>query len=296
VDGFGQDEGADAACCESLIFYSPNSVHTACLLALGALGSKRTPQERNFGKLDGSIWQTAQTGGLTMPKNLARSIPGRVPLPVGRAGFKPVGGRVGVFGRFDSCLFRFALILQVSASGAKSWVFRFKEAGRLREMGLGPLHTIGLAEARRRAQEHRVARPDGRDPIEARRAERVKGKLDAAKAMTFRACAERYIAAHKPGWHSPKSLNAWEGTLAADVYPILDPLPVLRINSRGGKWGSGGPSSYEDLREVPVNAAVPMLCDPTSSAIIVDEVEAPQPGAMHPLSITPAVARIRVTR
>jgi hypothetical protein len=31
---------------------------------------------------------------------------GRVPLPVGRAGFKPVGGRVGVLGRFDSCLFR----------------------------------------------------------------------------------------------------------------------------------------------------------------------------------------------
>ena len=61
------------------------------------------------------------------------------------------------------------LYLQVSASGAKSWVFRFKEAGRLREMGLGPLHTIGLAEARRRAQEHRVARLDGRDPIEARR-------------------------------------------------------------------------------------------------------------------------------
>ena len=31
---------------------------------------------------------------------------GRVPLPVGRAGFKPVGGRAGVLGRFDSCLFR----------------------------------------------------------------------------------------------------------------------------------------------------------------------------------------------
>src|SRR5581483_6141897 len=31
---------------------------------------------------------------------------GRVPLPVGRAGFKPVGGRLGVPGRFDSCLFR----------------------------------------------------------------------------------------------------------------------------------------------------------------------------------------------
>src|SRR5437660_8925041 len=105
------------------------------------------------------------------------------------------------------------LYLQVSASGAKSWVFRFKEAGRVREMGLGPLHTIGLAEARRRAQECRIARLDGCDPIEARRAKRIKGKLDAAKAVSFRNCAERYIATHKPGWRSPKSLNAWEGTL-----------------------------------------------------------------------------------
>ena len=29
------------------------------------------------------------------------------------------------------------LYLQVSASGSRSWVFRFRDAGRLREMGLG---------------------------------------------------------------------------------------------------------------------------------------------------------------
>jgi hypothetical protein len=44
------------------------------------------------------------------------------------------------------------LFLQVSASGSKSWVFRFKEAGKLREMGLGAIHTIGLAEARDKAR------------------------------------------------------------------------------------------------------------------------------------------------
>jgi Arm DNA-binding domain len=40
------------------------------------------------------------------------------------------------------------LYLQVSAGGTKSWVFRYRAGGRLREMGLGPLHTISLAEAR----------------------------------------------------------------------------------------------------------------------------------------------------
>jgi integrase len=123
------------------------------------------------------------------------------------------------------------LYLQVGAAGAKSWVFRFKQAGKLREMGLGPLHTVGLAEARRRAHECRIARLDGRDPIEARRAERMKGKLDAARAITFRGCAERYIAAHRAGWRSPKSLKAWEGTLAADAYPVFGALPVQAIDT-----------------------------------------------------------------
>jgi Arm DNA-binding domain len=53
------------------------------------------------------------------------------------------------------------LFLQVSASEAKSWVFRFKEAGKLREMGLGATHTMSLAEARQKALECRKARLDG---------------------------------------------------------------------------------------------------------------------------------------
>ena len=61
------------------------------------------------------------------------------------------------------------LFLQISASGAKSWVFRYKQAGRLRVMGLGPIHTVSLAEAREKALACRKARLDGIDPIEQRR-------------------------------------------------------------------------------------------------------------------------------
>ena len=123
------------------------------------------------------------------------------------------------------------LFLQVSDRGSKSWVFRFKENGRLREMGLGPTHTVTLAEARDKACNCRKLRLEGIDPIDARHAERAKAKLEAAKAMTFRACAERFIAAHKAGWRSPKSLAAWEGTLAAYVYPLFGSLPVQGIDT-----------------------------------------------------------------
>jgi hypothetical protein len=40
------------------------------------------------------------------------------------------------------------LYLQISASGSKSWIFRFSNSGKRREMGLGPLHTISLGMAR----------------------------------------------------------------------------------------------------------------------------------------------------
>ena len=43
------------------------------------------------------------------------------------------------------------LYLRVSATGAKSWVFRFQLDGKRRDMGLGPFPDISLAEARGKA-------------------------------------------------------------------------------------------------------------------------------------------------
>jgi integrase len=123
------------------------------------------------------------------------------------------------------------LFLQVSKYGSKSWVFRFKASGRLREMGLGSLDTYGLSDARERARGCRKLRDEGKDPIEERNAARLQAKLEAAKAMTFEQCAERYIAAHRAGWRSPKSLTAWEATLGAYVQPVFGTLPVHAIDT-----------------------------------------------------------------
>jgi hypothetical protein len=62
------------------------------------------------------------------------------------------------------------LYLQVSSSGAKSWIYRFMLDATPREMGLRPVNTIPLIEAHKRAGECRRMRLDGIDPIEARRA------------------------------------------------------------------------------------------------------------------------------
>jgi integrase len=122
------------------------------------------------------------------------------------------------------------LFLQVSPTGTKSWVFRFKEASKLRVMGLGPLHTVGLADAREKARDCRRLRLEGKDPIEERKLGRAAARLDAAKAITFRECAEGYIAAHKAAWRNAKHAYQWPATLATYVYPHFGALSVQTVD------------------------------------------------------------------
>jgi integrase len=123
------------------------------------------------------------------------------------------------------------LYLRVTPDGAKNWVFRFMLNGRARWMGMGPLHTVNLAEARKRAGEHRLRRHDGIDPIEARRTERAQARLDAAKAVTFSQCAEAYIKAHRVGWRNGKHAAQWEATLATYAEPVVGTLSVQAIDT-----------------------------------------------------------------
>jgi integrase len=123
------------------------------------------------------------------------------------------------------------LYLQVGATGSKSWVYRYKVGGKLYEMGLGALHTVGLAEARTRARQCREHRLDGLDPLIVRKAARMQARLDAAKAITFAACAEGYIAAHKAAWRNAKHRDQWSNTLSAYVEPVFGALPVQAIDT-----------------------------------------------------------------
>jgi integrase len=122
------------------------------------------------------------------------------------------------------------LYLHVSQGGAKSWIFRWKANGRLRDMGLGSVRTISLADARNKALAYRKAVYDGRDPIEERRALRQAAKLETAKAMTFKQCAEAYIAAHRAGWRNAKHAAQWPATLETYVYPVMGDLPVQAVD------------------------------------------------------------------
>jgi len=89
------------------------------------------------------------------------------------------------------------LYLQVSVARTRSWVYRFRRRGRLREMGLGPLDVTTLAEARERASRYRKMVLEGLDPIEVRRAELMQHKAMAGRSRTFDECAKAFIEANR---------------------------------------------------------------------------------------------------
>jgi integrase len=122
------------------------------------------------------------------------------------------------------------LYLQVT-EGGRSWIYRYMLNNRAREMGLGPLALYGLSEARVLAQDARRLRHQGIDPIEARRAAREETRLDAAKAMTFQECAERYIASHCAGWRNAKHAEQWESSLRRIAFPVIGALAVQAIDT-----------------------------------------------------------------
>lgn len=123
------------------------------------------------------------------------------------------------------------LYLQITAAGVKSWLFRYMRAGKARGMGLGPVHTIGLAEARARALDCRRQLLDGIDPIDSRNAERAAQQIEQAAEMTFKQCAEKYIEAHRAGWKSAKHADQWTNTLTTYADPVFNSQPVSAIDT-----------------------------------------------------------------
>ena len=114
------------------------------------------------------------------------------------------------------------LFLQVTGS-SKSWIFRYRRAGRRRDMGLGSLSAVSLADARARAREARARIAKGDDPIDARRTAEAAA---AAGAVTFAEAAERCFADRRDGWRNEKHKAQWTATLARYAYPLLGKMPL----------------------------------------------------------------------
>ena len=123
------------------------------------------------------------------------------------------------------------LYLRVSRPGKASWLLRYERAGRERMLGLGPIATISLGEARERAKAARRQLLDGIDPVDQKRAQRAQQALIAAKAMTFREAAQAYFDHHEKSWKNAKHRAQFLSTMVMYVYPEIGNLPVGGIDT-----------------------------------------------------------------
>jgi len=112
------------------------------------------------------------------------------------------------------------LHLSVGPGGARRWVFLFRWQGRLREMGLGSAHKVGLAMAREKAEAARQLLGEGRNPLDAKR--------ETLATPMFGAFAKDVVASLAPQWRNPKHKAQWESTLANDA-AALKSMPVDAI-------------------------------------------------------------------
>src|SRR4051794_40959209 len=97
------------------------------------------------------------------------------------------------------------LYLQVVSETNRSWLFRYERDGKERMLGLGPLHTFSLEEARQSALNIRQQLKAGIDPMAEREAEKARRAMEAARRKTFEECATAYFNAHERKWTNAKA-------------------------------------------------------------------------------------------
>jgi integrase len=156
------------------------------------------------------------------------------------------------------------LFLQVQASGkgavTKSWLLRYVSpvTSKERYMGLGPLDTVDLDEARERARKARLAILDGGDPLEQRNAALAARKLESAKRKTFRECAAAWHTENENRWKTVKSWRQALSRLKAYAYPVLGDLSVqaldvglvLQMLKRDDLWSNKPKTAHRVLQTV----------------------------------------------
>ena len=115
------------------------------------------------------------------------------------------------------------LYLFVQPSGTRSWIQRLVIRGRRRELGLGPLSLVPLAEAREMALANRKLARQGGDPLaEKRRSEGI---------PTFAEAAALVLEQKQAGWRSRKHAQEWLASLRRVAFPRIGKVPVSEVTS-----------------------------------------------------------------
>ena len=113
------------------------------------------------------------------------------------------------------------LILRVKPSGYKQWIQRLFIHGKRRELGLGSIRLVTLAQARERAIANRRLARSGGNPLASRR----------HSVPTFQQAATKVYAMYRPNWRSDHHAAQWRASLRHFVYPKMGRMRVDGITT-----------------------------------------------------------------
>lgn len=116
------------------------------------------------------------------------------------------------------------LFLNVSKTGSKSWLFRYRWQGKRPEIGLGSFSDKSLAEAREAMGDCRKLIRSGIDP---RSRDKVTGE---PSTPTFRDCAAMFIRDKRSEWSNAKHQAQWTSTLQTYAEPVIGHVPVDQVD------------------------------------------------------------------
>ena len=114
------------------------------------------------------------------------------------------------------------LFLRVAPGGSKQWMQRLTINGKRRDIGLGSVELVTLAEAREAAFENRKLARRGGDPL----AERRK-----ANSPTFREANEKVLDTNRKRWRSDVTARNWQQSVEKYAYPVIGDTRLDRIQS-----------------------------------------------------------------
>ncbi|OYT97577.1 MAG: integrase [Pseudomonas sp. PGPPP3] len=122
------------------------------------------------------------------------------------------------------------LYFKVGSTGGSSWIYRYKIAGKARDMGLGKYPDISLAEARLLAADARKLKATGHDPLDVRDAQRAEQRRQIEQLKSFQNLATEHHKAHSGTW-SEKWRKGWLRKLELYAYPVIGKLSADEIET-----------------------------------------------------------------
>ena len=134
-------------------------------------------------------------------------------------------------GRYTDALVK-GLHIWVKAHNRKYWIFRFSHAGKEHNISLGSFPSLGIADARLKAQQERDKLESGINPAEQRKLANLSKPETSSTRTLFKDFALNFVESKRAEWTNQKHGDQWVYTLEEFAFPIIGKKSIDEIDTQ----------------------------------------------------------------